>query len=278
MDRLARLARYGLLFLGLAASSTAAYDYEAVFDAQDRATWPVIAIILDDIGNNLGAGLRSAELPGPVALAILPHTPHGRSVAGIARDTGKEVLLHLPLEALDSNGYLGPGALTLDLTQEEFAAQLEDNLAWLGPIDGVNNHMGSLLTRHPGHMKWLMRALQSDSDRFFVDSRTTERSVALTVAVEHGIPATRRDVFLDSETGAEHVAVQFERLKAHARRYGFAVGIGHPHPRTLKLLEAEIPRLEARGYRLTTVRNVIKLQQQTGFNASERTWRVSSSH
>ena len=64
---------------------------------------------------------------------------------------------------------------------------------------GVNNHMGSLLTRHPGHMLWLMRTLQQHGENplFFVDSRTTVATVARRLAVENGVPNTDRNVFLD---------------------------------------------------------------------------------
>src|SRR5690606_23829095 len=110
-----------------------------------------------------------------------------------------------------------------------------DNLAAVPHVRGVNNHMGSLITRHPGHMTWLMQDLARDG-LFFVDSYTHPQSVALEMAREGGVPAARRDVFLDHVAEPEAIAHQFRRLLARARSDGHAIGIGHPYPATLAFL------------------------------------------
>ncbi|MEM7083121.1 MAG: divergent polysaccharide deacetylase family protein [Pseudomonadota bacterium] len=237
----------------------AAYDYERQFDAAQPNTWPVIAIIIDDLGNGREEGNRAIELPGPVAYAILPHTPFGPSFARKANDLGKEVLLHQPLQATHRNHLLGDGAITIDHTQEDVLRTLRGNLDTVPFAVGVNNHMGSLLTQRTGHMRWLMQAI-SQSPLYFVDSVTSGRSVAQSVAAEVGVPTARRDVFLDSDPSYEAVAQQFERLKQHARRHGFALGIGHPFPHTLSVLERELPRLAGLGYRFVSVQRMIELQ------------------
>ena len=248
------------LALALAAHCAAAYDYEMNFDAGEPGTWPIIAIIIDDIGNQYKEGKRAVSLPGPVAYAVLPHTPYGPTLARDANSLGKEVMLHQPLQATRNNHLLGHGAITLDHSAEELHETLRGNLGTVPFVVGVNNHMGSLLTRHPGHMRWLMEALKQDGSLFFVDSVTTGRSIAFGVAEEHGIPSIRRDVFLDSDQDSQAIAVQFERLKQHARRNRFAVGIGHPFPETLQVLEKELPRLSALGYRLVSIQRMIELQ------------------
>ena len=240
--------------------AAAAYDYEEHFDHREPDTWPVIAIIIDDIGDRYLEGQRAVALPGPVAYAVLPHTPHGPRLARDANARGKEVMLHQPLQASSNNHLLGTGAITLEHTAEEVLATLQGNLETIPHVVGINNHMGSLLTRHPGHMNWLMQAVKQNGSLFFVDSMTTGGSVALVAAVEHGIPSVRRDVFLDSKQDYEAIAVQFERLKQHARKHRFAVGIGHPFPETLDVLEKELPRLAALGYRLVGIQRMIELQ------------------
>lgn len=238
----------------------AAYDYEQYFDASDSGTWPIIAIIIDDIGNQYEEGKRAVSLPGPIAYAVLPYTPFGPTLARDANAQGKEVMLHQPLEATSSNHLLGRGAITLDHSAFELQETLRGNLDTIPFVVGVNNHMGSLLTRHPGHMRWLMEALKQDGSLFFVDSVTTGRSVAFGMAEEQGVPSIRRDVFLDSEQDSQAIAIQFERLKQHARNNRFAVGIGHPFPETLQVLEKELPRLAALGYRLVSIQRMIELQ------------------
>lgn len=214
---------------------------------------PAIAIIIDDLGYQLAAGRRAVELPGPVACAVLPSTPRARLLAEAAFAAGKDVLLHLPLQPVDWDGAAEPGAILLDMSRGQFARAFAESLASIPHVVGINTHQGSLLTRHPGHMSWLMQEIRAQDGLFFVDSYTTHESIALRLARESGVPAVRRDVFLDPDPDPATVAREFARLKELARERGMAVGIGHPHPATLALLERELPRLAADGFRLVSI-------------------------
>jgi polysaccharide deacetylase 2 family uncharacterized protein YibQ len=218
---------------------------------------PRIAIIIDDLGYHLAAGQRAVALPGPVACAILPGTPRSTQLAQAAWQSGKEVLLHLPMQSMHLHGAMEPGSITLDTTRQGLAATFANALATVPFAVGVNSHRGSLLTRHPGHMSWLMEEILMAGGLYFVDSYTTHRSVALQIASEQGVPAIKRDVFLDSDPAPEMVEREFERLKALARENGLAVGIGHPYPATLGFLERAIPRLVEEGIELVPLRELI---------------------
>jgi polysaccharide deacetylase 2 family uncharacterized protein YibQ len=218
---------------------------------------PRIAIIIDDLGYHLAAGHRAVDLPGPVACAILPGTPGSAQLAQAAWQHGKEVLLHLPLQSVHRHGAVEPGSITLDTTRQGVADTFASAMATVPFAVGVNSHRGSLLTRHPGHMKWLMEEILQAGGLYFVDSYTTHRSVALQIAAEHGVPAIKRDVFLDSDPAPERVALEFERLKNLARERGLAVAIGHPYPETLDFLERAIPGLVEEGIELVPLRQLI---------------------
>lgn len=218
---------------------------------------PRIAIIIDDLGYQLEAGRRAIMLPGPVAFAILPNTPHSQRLARFANDRGKDVLLHLPLEAVNQRGPVEPGGITLDMTHAAFSSAFAEAIETVPYAVGVSSHRGSLLTRHPGHMAWLMQEIGEREDLFFIDSFTTHESIALEVAAEAGINATRRDVFLDHERTVEAVTRELERLKQLARKRGRAVAIGHPFPETLEVLERELPALEAEGFELVTISELL---------------------
>lgn len=219
--------------------------------AEPVASTARISIVIDDMGDQLDAGQRALQLPGAVTYAFLPHTPHSHDLAEAAHRLGKEVMLHLPMQAMGSNNLLGPGALTLDMSREHFIHTLQGNLQAVPHIAGVNNHMGSLLTRHPGHMQWLMETLkQRHPALYFIDSRTTHHTVARQLAGEHGVPARQRDVFLDDDPDQEAVQRQFRRLIDKAQRQGSAIGIGHPYDTTLTVLAQMIPRLAANGIEL----------------------------
>ena len=220
---------------------------------------PRIAVIIDDLGYLKVAGERVIALPGPVACAILPHTPYSRHLALRANEAGKQVLLHLPLQPVQQLMPLGMGSIDIDNTHSQLAKILSANLESVPYADGVNTHMGSLLTQHPGHMAWLMQELGRRGDLYFVDSYTTPSSVALRLAREHGVPATRRHVFLDSEVSRDAVAEQFARLKNRARLYGVAVAIGHPYEVTLDYLERALPQLEREGFDLVPVNDLVEV-------------------
>jgi polysaccharide deacetylase 2 family uncharacterized protein YibQ len=209
-----------------------------------------IAIIIDDIGQALQPGLRAVRLPGPVAIAVLPHLPYSRQLAGAAHGAGKEVMLHLPMQSLQLRAPIGPGGIYLDTLRLELRETLDAALASVPHAVGVNNHMGSLVTRHPGLMRWLMEELTDRQPLYWVDSRTTPDTVALQQAYALNVPAQGRDVFLDNEPTVAAVAQQFERLLEIARTRGSAVAIGHPHAATLAFLAAALPGLEREGIRL----------------------------
>jgi polysaccharide deacetylase 2 family uncharacterized protein YibQ len=240
--------------------------------AQEPRRIPVISIIIDDMGTHLDSGERVLRLHGPVACSFLPDAAHTGRLAEAAFASGKEIMLHLPMESADRRR-LDDGALTLDMTRQQFSRTLRADLASVPHVQGVNNHMGSLLTRHPGHMLWLMQELQQQQSLFFVDSRTTAFTVARQLAQENGIPNTERNVFLDDQLDELSIKHEFERLLNLAREKGSAVAIGHPHPQTLALLERQLPRLaREQGIRLIPVGELIRLQQK-----DEQTWQASLS-
>lgn len=229
-----------------------------------------IAIIIDDLGNSQQLGRQAVDLPGALTYAVLPQRPYSREIARRAHAQGKEVMLHLPMQTIDGR-LLGAGGLHLDMARQDFARQLQASLSAVPHVSGVNNHMGSLLTQHPGAMRWLMEDLQCFDGLYFVDSRTDVRSVARRYAQEAGLPNAQRDVFLDNEQDVDYVRGQLRRLVETARQRGAAVGIGHPYPETLAVLAEELPLLAAQGIQLVPASRLVERQR------NERLWHASSS-
>jgi hypothetical protein len=219
---------------------------------------PLIAIIIDDLGYRHRQDREALELPGPVAFAILPHSPHAEEMSALAVRRGKEVLLHLPMEAVEpgQNRFLGPGGLMLEMDREEFVSTLRRNFRAVPDAIGVNNHMGSLLTRHTGRMEWLMEFLKANG-KFYVDSMTSNMSVAGAIAVRTQVPNLSRDVFLDNHQEAGNIHGQFRELIDTARRNGAALAIGHPHPETIAVLREELARLDRYGVELVGLREML---------------------
>ena len=208
------------------------------------------------MGDQLEAGIRAIQLPGSVTYAFLPHTPHSQQLANTAYEQGKEVMLHLPMQAITAKA-LGPGGLTLNMSRAQFHDTLLSDLASIPHVVGINNHMGSLLTRHPGHMQWLMEEIKQHNNLYFIDSRTTNRTVAYQLAQEQHVPSRQRDVFLDDDARPDAVIHQFTRLIEKASREGSAIGIGHPYESTLQVLAVMIPELEHLDIELVPVSQLV---------------------
>jgi polysaccharide deacetylase 2 family uncharacterized protein YibQ len=225
------------------------------------AALPRIAIIIDDLGYRSTEGFRAARLPGPVAVAILPHTTYAAALAREADSLGKEIVLHVPMQAVEAAEVLGPGALEGGQTRAELARVLADDLAAVPLARAVSNHMGSSLTREREPMRWLMEELRSRGSLLFIDSYTTADSVALEVARDVGVPALRRDVFLDGAVSPEAIEHEWRRLVARAHERGFALGIGHPHAATLELLERVLPDLASTGVELVSLATLLRAER-----------------
>ena len=222
---------------------------------------PAISIIIDDMGYRLKSGHRAVALPGAVTYSFLPHAPHANELSQIAHNQNKEVMLHLPMEAIGGKK-LGPGGLTECMTEKKFVKVLESSIQSIPHIRGFNNHMGSLLTKSDLWMTRLMREVASDKNLFFVDSKTTSESVALKVARQEGLKSIKRDIFIDHEESAVFINEQLKKLITRAQNKGTALAIAHPKRITLSILEKWLPELEAKGIKLVPVSTLIALQQQ----------------
>lgn len=215
---------------------------------QPQLQQSTLVIILDDMGNNLELGRRAIALPGAVNYAILPHRPFSATLATAAHQHHKEVLLHAPMTNLGSQA-TGRGTLTPKMNQTEFLQTLRSNLASVPYAQGVNNHTGSLLTQLHQPMTWLMQELKQRK-LYFIDSRTSPRTVAESTGCTEQLPTLRRHIFLDNKRDVAAIEQQFEQLLQLAKQQGNAVAIGHPYPETLTFLEQTLPLLSARGFAL----------------------------
>ena len=194
-----------------------------------------LAIIIDDIGYSAALGRRAAELDGPFTLAVLPLTPHTHQLANYGYQRGKEIMLHLPMSNIKAMP-LGKGGLESGMNHTQFLTRLRASLEDIPHLLGVNNHMGSQLTQESEAMDWLMREL-ARHQLYFIDSRTTANTRALSTARSYQIPSDRRDVFLYNTRNVDSIRAQLLKAIALAQERGQAIAIGHPYPETLAVLE-----------------------------------------
>lgn len=192
-----------------------------------------LALVIDDMGEDVGLARGLAALDAPIAFAVWPDSGNRDAVLKVLRAQQREVLIHLPMQP---KGYpqVNPGkhALLVNMTAEQLhAATLRAAELVRGAI-GVNNHMGSAFTESPFAMRAALSAMK-EKGLFFLDSRTTPHTVGEQEAKKLGLRHFHRDVFLDNEQEVPAILKQLRQAETVARTKGQAIAIGHPHPATL---------------------------------------------
>lgn len=207
-----------------------------------------IAIIIDDIGFSLAPVDKLLSIGAPLAFAVLPYSPHAKDAAAMIHAQKREVLLHLPMEPHDGRHKPGPGALYRNMVEEDLQKQLDDDLAVVPYVVGVNNHMGSAFMEDEEKLLVVLKELQKKG-LFFIDSRTTAASRAADLARQTGIRFASRRIFIDNDQDQELI---FNNLldQVEKNKRSSLVIIGHPYPSTVAALQKAVPLLQLQGIRI----------------------------
>lgn len=214
---------------------------------------PKIALVFDDGGYSLSDLQHFLDLPFPLAVAVLPQLNNSVAAAQKIRAAGKELLLHQPMQAINLKVDPGPGAITPTMHTYEIAEVVRQNIAQIGPVVGMNNHEGSLITESAPKIGAVLEVCKN-TGIFFLDSRTTANSVVSQVAMEFGMNILERDIFLDNTPNREDILKEFLKGVKVANRDGYAIMIGHiwSGSNLANLLEEVYPVLKSKGYTLVT--------------------------
>ncbi len=199
--------------------------------------WPYqVAVVIDDFGYSLEEAERFINLPLKVNISVFPHLPLSTRISEMAHYRGREVLIHLPMEAIDPlQNEREPFLLRTGADSERVREMIELSLRAVPHARGLNNHKGSRATSDTSLMKEFMD-IYSEKGLYFLDSVTSGSSIAYTLAGEFGIENYRRDVFLDGESSFDYVMERLWETVEVARTRGHAVAIGHPKDTTYKAL------------------------------------------
>jgi polysaccharide deacetylase 2 family uncharacterized protein YibQ len=196
-----------------------------------------LAIVIDDMGEDVGLAQGLAALDVPVAFSIWPDSGSREAVLKIAKARSREILIHLPMQP---KGYpkVDPGKnpLLVTMTAEQIQAAVRRAADRVPGAIGLNNHMGSQFTENSFGMYAALQAIK-DKGLFFLDSRTTAETVGEREAQRLGLRFYKRDVFLDNEQNVSAILLQLRKAEALARSRGNAIAIGHPHHETLQAIK-----------------------------------------
>ena len=218
-----------------------------------------VAIILDDAGGKIPDYKGICSIREPLTVSVIPDLPTSGSVAKTLADAGLEVMLHLPMESLNGTyRRSGGGMVNCSDTDYEIRKKVLDDFSSVRWAVGFNNHMGSKATADERVMTDVFNSVKG-KDLYFVDSRTSNKSLALKIARDFGIPSAENNIFLDSESGNSFIESKFRHLISMAKQKGSAIGIGHAtRPATIAALEKLMPEYEKDGVKFVYASELVK--------------------
>lgn len=211
-----------------------------------------LVFIIDDGGYDTYNLKLYTSLPFPIAIAVLPKLAHSKDCAAIVRNSGQELMLHQPMQAQNLKLNPGAGAILPDMSLSEVYKQVSENIAEIGPIKGLNNHEGSLITCDVMKIGAVLDAVL-DNGIFFVDSRTSAQTKAPQAALERDMKILERDVFIDDIISKDEMLAQIYRGLGIANKNGKVIMIGHVDKSAKilpQLLNDMYPYLKQKGYKI----------------------------
>lgn len=224
-------------------------------------TEPVIAVVIDDMGIAKKRTADIISLSAPLTAAFLSYGTDLDAQVAAAKEAGMEIMLHAPMEPY-SKVDIAPDVLSTHMSTEEVQKRLKDMLSKFPGIKGINNHMGSKFTEDKERMQAVMEVLREEG-LFFLDSKTTAKSVGKETAQEQGVSYASRNVFIDNENKVEYIQKQLGIAEKIARRNGYAIAIGHPKSGTYEALKQWLKSLPEKKIKILPLSDIVKVLHQS---------------
>ena len=194
---------------------------------------PKLAIIMDDISTNAHVS-ELKKLSIKVTPSIFPPEKEHPKSAELAKEFSV-YMVHLPLQALN---YTNEKANTLRTgdSKEKISQRIKDIKNDFKGVKYINNHTGSGFTSDFKSTLALLAELKN-SEIYFIDSLTTNKSTVLDASKKLGLKYAYRDVFLDNEQNVSKILKMINKAVAVAKKDGVAIAICHPYKSTFEALK-----------------------------------------
>lgn len=212
---------------------------------------PRVAIVFEHAGASLAELQPLYAMHRPFSLGIFPHMPYSARIAREAPSHGLVPMLHLPLESMNPAD-VGPvaGIVWVRMSDGEIARVVEEDLASVQGVVGVDNHAGSRATADPRVMRAALAVVRAHG-LWFEENRNSPRSVATEIARGLGMRTVQVSTYLDSPPG--RIEEKVRELIATARRQGWAVGVGHIATGTPQVVRRLLPEFDRAGVDIVPV-------------------------
>ncbi|WP_282942299.1 divergent polysaccharide deacetylase family protein [Paenibacillus sp. RC67] len=241
-----RLIRIGLISMILLFSITELGAY-ALEEPESVITKKQIAIVIDDLGNEMSGTEEIIHMPIPLTVAVMPFLPSTKGDAERAHQVGHDVIVHLPMEPLKANNEaLGPGVITTRMSEDEIRKRVREAIDDVPHAVGINNHMGSKATADRRVMNIVLQVCK-EKGLFFLDSKTNYWSVVADVGKQVGVPVLENKLFLDDRSSKSHITKQMKAIRDFLKHQDQCIAIGHvgrPGKNTASVLKDSIAEMQ----------------------------------
>jgi len=221
---------------------------------------PKVAIIFDDVGENIKQVKEILKLDIPVTVAILPFLNYSKKSAELANKNNIEVMLHLPLEPHHTKVTPGVHTITSSMSDDEITKWVKKSIQNIPHLKGANNHMGSKATEDKRVMGIVLDLFKS-MNLYFIDSRTSSKSVGFKMAGKKGIPTDINRCYLDNKNSKYYINKRLDLLIESALERGDAIAIGHSRDNTIEAIKDYIPKFKSKGIKFVHVSDILKMSR-----------------
>jgi polysaccharide deacetylase 2 family uncharacterized protein YibQ len=185
-----------------------------------------------------------------VTLSFVPYAQDLQNWIDLARESGHEVIVELPLEPFDyPNNDPGPATLLTSSTPEENAIRLGWIMSRAGGYVGLMNYQGARMT---ASTRAFAPVLQEIADRglLYLDDGTSPRSQTRNIGAETGGPWAVANRRIDLRRNAPAITSALQHLEQSAQEDGVAIGVGFAYPVTVDAIMSWVDTLETKGLSL----------------------------
>jgi len=219
---------------------------------------PRIAIVISGLGiSALQTASALEALPAEITLAFAPYASDVQRWVGEARKEGHEVLVEIPMEAIETPGSdPGPHTLRVDQDQEYNTQRLTWALTRFTGYTGVTNLEGSRFLSDDESLAPVLTYVARRGLLFFDDGES-RHSMSAEVASRVGVPFAQSTLTIDSIPSAVEIDNKLAQLEAIARANGMAVGSAYASPATVQRLASWVAKSKAHGFVLVPASAIV---------------------
>lgn len=222
---------------------------------------PRIAILVNEMGMQSRNTRRAInDLPAAVSLGFSPYSIATIDWPSEVRAKNHEFYLMLPMEPVNiAQNDPGPLGLLTDYSAAQNVDLLQSTLGQMQGYVGVVTHMGSRFTAASDSLRPVLIEIEKRG-LIFVDGRSTPYTRAASMAQTLGMSVASNDRYVDNDVVEAEIIRQLGELETRARTLGAAMGLARPYPVSVRAVARWAEGLEARGFDLVPVSDIVGRQ------------------